>query len=84
VRECVTEGRDCLNRGIGEFTYIVRIIEAKNSLNLVKSSVLLHPQSIWIQIVDVFNICENESLLRIKTECYNIFDITMSHLYSIL
>ena len=44
----------------------------------------LHLQNIWIKILDVFNITEDESLLRVKAECDDVLNVADAHLDSLL
>lgn len=84
MRECVTKGRYCLNRWISIFSYWITIIKAKDSLDLIKSNILLNFDSVWIEILNVLSILKDKSLLRVKSKGYNILYIAYCHLKNFL
>ena len=65
---------------IGEFTHILRIIKAKQTLDLVKCSMLLDSEGVRVQVLYVLDIREDEGLFRIKTKSYDVLDVANAHL----
>lgn len=56
MREGVTERGNALDGWVSVLANIFRVIEAKETLDLVKSCVLLDSESVRVQVVDVLDI----------------------------
>jgi len=72
-----------LNWRVGKLANVVLFIETENPLDLIIVDILLHSEHIRVQVLDIFYIREDESLFRIKSECYDVFDIAFAHFDSL-
>ena len=79
VRERGTEGRGSLDGREGELANIVRLVESKDSLDLVEVHVFLHAEHVGVQVLDVLNVAENECLFRVKSKCNDVLDVVEAH-----
>ena len=77
--EGVGEGGDGLNWRESEFANVVRLWETKDTSHLVQSNVFLNFKYIWVQVLDVLAIAENESLFGVKPKSDDIFDVALAH-----
>lgn len=77
--ERVTEGGSSLNRRERKFPNVVRFVESENSFNLIEIDMLLHFDNIRVQVLDVFNVREDERLFWIKTKSNDILNIVNTH-----
>mmetsp|Transcript_39060 Transcript_39060/g.28879 ORF Transcript_39060/g.28879 Transcript_39060/m.28879 type:complete len:239 (-) Transcript_39060:253-969(-) len=83
VRECVAESRYRLNRRIGVFSNIIRVVEPEYSLYLVQSYQLLHTNHVSVHMLHVLSIHKDKRLLSIKSKCYYFSDILLGHFLSL-
>ena len=82
--ERVRKGRCGLNGRVSILADIVRLGETKYSSYLVLSHMLLYLEFIWIQILDIVSISENESFLSIEAKCDDVLDVFDGHFLSLV
>lgn len=73
--EGVAEGRYCLDRWVSVLSDWVRVIEAEQTLDLVKGHSLLYLDRVGVQVLDVLCVQEDESLLRIEAEGDDVLNV---------
>ena len=73
-----------LNRWKSMLTNIVRLWESEYTFDLIISYMFLHFEHIGIKMLNVLAITKYESLVWVKAECENIFDIIVAHLNSLM
>ena len=79
MRERVTECRGGLYRWEREFSNVVRLVETKNTFNLVVIDVLLDFDNVRVQMLDVFDVGKDECFFWVKAESNNVFYVVYSH-----
>lgn len=79
VREGVREARSGLDGRKGKFADVVRLVKAEDALDLVEVNVFLHANHVGIELLNVFNVTEDKSLLGIKSEGDNVLDVAETH-----
>ena len=79
MRERVTECRGGLNRWEREFSNVVRLIETKNTFNLVVIDVLLDFDNVRVQMLYVFDVGKDECFFWVKAESNNVLNVVYSH-----
>mmetsp|Transcript_56151 Transcript_56151/g.64089 ORF Transcript_56151/g.64089 Transcript_56151/m.64089 type:complete len:224 (-) Transcript_56151:324-995(-) len=84
MRERIGETGSCLNSREGEFSTVVTIVESENTSDLVGGNMSLTLQNVGVQVLDVFDIGENESFLGVKSTGNDIFNIFHSHLNALI
>lgn len=81
--ERVRERWDSLHWWESKLSNIIRFIKSKNTLDLIKSDMLLYSQHIWVEILNIFNITEDESLFCVKSKSDDILNIAYTHSNSV-
>lgn len=75
MREGGTEAGGGLYGGEGHFTNVASLIKPEYLLSLVEVHTLLYPSHVPVEFLaggDVFEVTEDEGLLGVETECYDI------------
>jgi len=80
MRERIWERRYSLNRRVGKFTNIIRLIEAKDTLDLIEVDMFLDSDCVRVEVVDVVSISKNESFLHVESKSDDLLYILQSHL----
>lgn len=84
MRERVAECRCCLHWRKCELSNVIRLVKSENAFDLIEVNMLLHSNYVGIQVLDVFYIRKDESLLGIKTKSDNVLDIVNTHRHGAL
>lgn len=79
VRERVRETRGGLDGWERKFSDVVRLVEAKDALDLVEVYVFLNANHVWIELLNVINVTEDKGLLGVKAEGNDILDVAEAH-----
>ena len=80
MRERIWERRYSLNRRVGKFTNIIRLTEAKDTLDLIEVDMFLDSDCVRVEVVDVVSISKNESFLHVESKSDDLLYILQSHL----
>ena len=68
-----------MHRWEREFSNVVRLIETKNTFNLVVVDVLLDFDNVRVQMLDVFDVGKDECFFWVKAESNNVLYVVYSH-----
>ena len=78
--ERIGECWSCLDRWERKLSDVVRFVKSKDSLQLIVVDMLLHFDNIGVQFPDILDVRENECLLGIEAESYDVHDVCFAHL----
>ena len=79
VWERVRESWHCLDRWECKLSNIVRIIEAKNALDLGIVDVFLDTNDIWVHRTNVVDVGEDKRLCWIEAKSQDVLDVSVAH-----
>ncbi len=65
---------------VSKLPYWVILVEAESSLDLVHCGILLDLDGVGVQVLDITRIHEDENLLWVVPEGYDVFNVADGHL----